>query len=79
MARDQSSILHKHYFGSVFQMLDDMPQNRGLYRDSGLWVILDGDTDEELYTQDANETFLQFITRAYNAENIYQDWEDSNT
>jgi hypothetical protein len=76
MARDESSILHNNYWGSVFQMLDDMPQNRSLYRDSGLWSILDGDTDEPLYEQDANETFLEFITRAYNAENIYQDWQD---
>ena len=76
MARDQSSILHPRYFGSVFQMLDDMPQNRCLYCDSGLWRITDEANEVVHYKQDVNETFLAFITRAYEAGNIYMDWNE---
>jgi hypothetical protein len=52
-------------------MLDDMPQNRCLYRDSGLWQIADETNTHILYRQGVNEDFDDFIRRAYNAENVY--------
>jgi hypothetical protein len=52
-------------------MLDDMPQNRCLYRDSGLWHIADETNTDVLYRQGVNEDFDDFIRRAYNAENVY--------
>ncbi len=70
MARN---ILSPDWFGSLDQMLDDMPQNRCLYRDSGLWRISDEANEVVLYEQGANEDFDDFVRRAYQAENIYQD------
>ena len=70
MARN---ILSPDWFGSLDQMLDDMPQNRCIYRDSGVWHIADEDNDVVLYEQGVNEDFDDFIRRAYQAENIYQD------
>lgn len=67
------NILHAKWFGSLEQMLDDMPQNRSLYRDSGCWRIL-SEQDETLYEQGVNEDFSDFIERAYNAENVYHDF-----
>jgi len=68
MARN---ILSPDWFGSLDQMLDDMPQNRCLYRDSGLWRISDKDNNVALYEQGVNEDFDDFIRRAYDAENVY--------
>lgn len=68
MARN---ILSKDWWGSLDQMLDDMPQNRCLYRDSGLWRISDEDNNMVLYKQGVNEDFDDFIRRAYDAENVY--------
>ena len=67
------NITDKNWFGSLEQMLDDMPQNRVLYRDSGLWRIYAEDFRTILFQQTANEDFDQFIRRAYEAENIYHD------
>ena len=67
------NILSKNWCGSLEQMLDDMPQNRCLYRDSGLWRISDEDNNTVLYEQGVNEDFSEFIERCYNAENIYHD------
>lgn len=72
MRNDRSNILHPDYFGSTFQHLDDMPQNRILYRDSGKWRIETEDREVVLYSQGVNESFSEFIERAYNSENIYQ-------
>lgn len=68
MARN---ILSPDWFGSLDQMLDDLPQNRCLYRDSGLWRISDEENNVVLYEQDVNEDFDDFIKRAYDAENVY--------
>lgn len=73
--REPMNILHPKWFGSLEQMLDDMPQNRCLWRDGGLWHIRDEENEVDLYVQDCNEDFSDFIERAYNAENIYHDWQ----
>jgi hypothetical protein len=66
------SILDKDYWNGMEQMLDDMPQNRVLYCDSGCWTIYAEDFATVLYEQDVNESLKEFITRAYRAENVYQ-------
>ena len=67
------NILSPDWWGSLEQMLDDLPQNQCLYRDSGLWRISDEDNSVVLYEQDANEDFDDFIKRAYEKENVYID------
>ena len=69
------NILSKNWFGSLEQMLDDMPQNRCLYRDSGIWEIRDEDNNTTIYRQEIEEDFDVFIFRCYNLENVYQSWE----
>lgn len=69
------NILDPNWYGSLEQMLDDMPQNRCLYRDSGLWRITDEDNNEVLYEQGIEEDFFDFIKRAYDKENIYHDFQ----
>lgn len=68
------NITSSDWFGSLDQMLDDMPQNRCLYRDSGLWKITDENNDTVLYQQGVDEDFDDFIRRAYEAENVYQQF-----
>ncbi len=61
-------------------MLENLPENRVLYKDSGLWMIIDEEvfrtTDKmffqvALYQQTNDETFTEFITRCFEAENNY--------
>lgn len=68
------NITSSDWFGSLDQMLDDMPQNRCLYRDSGLWRITDENNDVVFYQQRVDEDFDDFIRRAYEAENVYQQF-----
>lgn len=56
------------------EMLNDLPENRPLYKDSGLWQIWDHeDWNDVLYQQELNETFKEFIRRCYESENIWKD------
>ena len=68
MARNINS---PDWFGSLDQIIDDMPQYRSLYRDNGLWYIYDETDTAVLYEQGVNEDFDDFIRRSYDAENIY--------
>ena len=65
---------------SLETMTDNLPQNRILYKDSGLWMIIDEEdfntTDKMLfqvarYQQTTKETFAQFIKRCFDNENGY--------
>ncbi len=65
---------------SLETMIDNLPQNRILYKDSGLWMIIDEEdfntTDKMLfqvarYQQTTKETFAQFIKRCFDSENGY--------
>jgi len=49
-------------------MLNELPQNRPLYKDSGLWQIRSDDMEEILYQQEINEIFEKFIERVFNEE-----------
>jgi hypothetical protein len=61
-------------------MIDNLPENRVLYKDSGLWMIINEEdfntTDKMLfqvarYQQTTKETFAQFIKRCFDSENNY--------
>ena len=65
------------YYGSLEQMLDDLPENRPLYKDSGTWEIRSEDLDTTYFTQGVNESFGDFIRRAYVAENYYTNFYDN--
>ena len=57
----------------LIEMLDNLPENRPLYKDSGLWQIRTDDMEEVLYEQGANESFFDFIKRAYSKENFFKE------
>lgn len=50
-------------------MLNELYENRVLYKDSGLWQIRSDDMKEILYQQGASENFYNFIERCFNIEN----------
>ena len=52
-------------------MIENIPQNRPLYKDSGLWQIRTDDMEEVLYQQGVDESFFNFISRAYEKENNF--------
>lgn len=43
--------------------LDNIPENRPLYKDSGLWQVRSDDMEEVLFQQTCDESFTQFIRR----------------
>ena len=48
-------------------LIDCLPQNRPLYKDSGLWAIRTDNMENVYITQNCNETLRGFIIR-------YLDW-----
>ncbi len=54
-------------------MLNNLPENRPLYKDSGSWQIRTDDMEEVLYHQGANESFFDFIKRAFREENDFMN------
>lgn len=52
-------------------MLDAIPENRPLYRDSGLWQVRSDDMEKVLFQQGCQESFFSFIERVYEDDNIY--------
>lgn len=50
-------------------LIDCLPQNRPLYKDSGLWQVRTDDMENVLIDQNCNETLRGFILR-------YLDWLD---
>lgn len=44
-------------------LLEVLPQNRPLYKDSGLWQIRTEDMEDIIMSQMANESFKYFIIR----------------
>ena len=57
----------------LIEMLENLPTNRPLYKDSGSWQIRTDDMEEVLYEQGANESFFDFIKRAFDKENDFMD------
>lgn len=50
-------------------MLQNIPENRPLYKDSGLWQVRSDDMEEIYFQQKVNESFYEFIKRVFHADN----------
>ena len=57
----------------LIEMLNNLPENRPLYKDSGLWQIRSDDMNEVLYEQGVDESFYDFIKRAFDDENSFME------
>jgi hypothetical protein len=53
----------------ILMMITALPENRPLYKDSGLWQIRSDDMETVLFQQSSSESFYSFIKRAYEKEN----------
>lgn len=60
---------------STENLINSLPENRPLYKDSGLWTIYD-DNDNSIIYQNANETFRNFLIRYYELMYQYENMED---
>lgn len=49
-------------------MLEELPENRPLYKDSGSWQVRSDDMEDILFDQEVNETFFDFIKRVFEQE-----------
>lgn len=56
---------------STDDLIDCLPQNRPLYKDSGLWQIRTDDMENIYMQQNCNETLRGFIIR-------YLEWLEEN-
>jgi len=56
---------------STEDLIDCLPENQPLYKDSGLWQIRTDDMENVMMYQNANETLRGFILRFY-------DWLDEH-
>lgn len=54
-------------------MINNIPENRPLYKDSGLWQVRSDDMEEIYFQQKVNESFYEFIKRVFDADNSYKD------
>ena len=57
-------------------LIDSLPHNRPLYKDSGLWTIYDDDFETPILEQTASEDFRQFLIRYYEFISEFEDMED---
>ncbi len=55
----------------LLEMLENLPENRPLYKDSGLWQIRTDDMEDVIFQQGVNESFFDFIKRAYDKDNSF--------
>lgn len=61
--------MSKHEKLSLEEMLDKLPENRSLLKDSGLWGIYEQDGDNEgIFSQGVDESFMNFIRRCLSVE-----------
>lgn len=58
---------------STDDLIDCLPQNRPLYKDSGLWQIRTDDMENVYMQQKANETLRGFIIRYLEWLEEYED------
>lgn len=62
-------------YSNIEDIINCLPQNRPLYKDSGLWQIRSDDMNEVYIQQLSNETFRSFIIRyleLLQKENLYE-------
>ena len=55
----------------LIMMLDNLPANKPLYKDTGLWQIRTDDMEEVIFQQECNESFYHFIKRAFEVDNDF--------
>jgi len=53
-------------------MIDNIPQNRPLYKDSGLWQVRSDDMEDVLFQQGVCESFFDFIKRVFDVDNDFK-------
>lgn len=71
---DVEAKVKKIFAEETFELvINNLLENRPLYKDSGLWQIRTDDMEEVLYQQNTNETFIEFINRVFKSENQLQD------
>lgn len=61
----------KEFECELATMLENLPQNKPLYKDSGLWEIRSDDMVDIEFQQGTNETLFDFIKRVYQKENSF--------
>jgi len=68
---DSKPLVSRHSFmwWSTDDLIDCLPENRPLYKDSGLWQVRTDDMENVLIDQNCNETLRDFIIR-------YLEWLD---
>lgn len=59
------------YESELDQLINELPENRPLYKDSGIWQIRSDDMEDVLFEQDVNESFEAFIRRCHSVENYW--------
>lgn len=58
---------------SLENLIDSMPENRPLYKDSGLWSVYTDDFDIPIISQNPNESLKDFIVRYYEFIDEFED------
>ena len=61
----------KEFECNIVTMLENIPENRPLYKDSGLWQVRSDDMKEILFEQEVDESFYDFIKRVYEKDNFF--------
>lgn len=61
----------KEFSCELVTMLENIPENRPLYKDSGLWQVRTDDMEDVIFEQGVNESFFDFIKRVYDKENSF--------
>ena len=56
-------------------LVECLPENRPLYKDSGLWTIFEDDLESPIIEQTCNESFRQFLIRYYEFISEHEDME----
>lgn len=57
-------------------MINELDENKPLYKDSGSWQIRSDDMDDVLFEQHTNESFHQFIKRVYDTQKPWERFWD---
>ncbi len=72
---DSKPLVSRHSFmwWATDDLIDCLPQNRPLYKDSGLWQIRTDDMENVLIDQNCNETLRGFIIRYLEWIEEYED------
>jgi len=52
---------------STQDLIDALPENRPLYKDSGLWQVRSDNMEEVLFEQEVNESLREFIIRYHDS------------